>query len=151
MPVKNEVEVRVASWRDLRPVLRLEKACFREDAWPWVDVLAALTFPGTVRYVAKVREHIIGFVVGDRREHRGVGWVATLGVHPDFRRSGIGTRLLNICETGLATPRVRLNLRPSNVPAFLLYRRQGYVEIDRWKRYYRDGEDGLVMERNFPG
>ena len=140
--------MRAASWRDLRFVLRLEKVCFREDAWPWIDVLAALTFPETVRYVAVESERIVGFVVGDRREHRHVGWVATLGVHPEFRRSGIGTSLLKICETGLATPRVRLSLRVSNSPAFQLYQQQGYVQIETWPRYYRDGEDGLVMEKN---
>jgi len=140
--------VRAASWRDLRSVLRLERVCFREDAWPWIDVLAALTFPETVRYVAQVGEHIVGFVVGDRRERGRVGWVATIGVHPEFRRSGIGTSLLKKCETGLATPRVRLSLRESNSSALQLYQRQGYVQIDTWPRYYRDGEDGLVMEKN---
>jgi ribosomal protein S18 acetylase RimI-like enzyme len=140
--------VRAASWRDLRSVLRLEKLCFRDDAWPWVDILAALTFPETVRYVAQAGERIVGFVVGDRREHGQVGWVATIGVHPGFRRSGIGTRLLRACEIGLTTPRVRLSLRESNLAAFQLYLQQGYVQIDRWPRYYRDGEDGLVMEKN---
>lgn len=142
------MELRSASWRDLRPVLRLEKLCFREDAWPWVDVLAALTFPETVRYVAQAGERIVGFVVGDRREHGRVGWVATIGVHPEFRRRGVGTSLLKRCETGLATPRVRLSLRASNSPAFKLYRQHGYVQIDCWPRYYRDGEDGLVMEKD---
>lgn len=147
---KDGVEVRQASWRDLRPVLRLERMCFQADAWPWIDVLAALTFPETVRYVAEVPGQIIGFVVGDRREHGGVGWVATIGVHPDFRRAGIGTRLLEQCEAGLATPRVRLSLRASNLAAYRLYLRRGYIQFDRWPRYYRDGEDGLVMEKNFP-
>ena len=54
MQAKDGVEVRPASWRDLRPVLRLERMCFQADAWPWIDVLAALTFPETVRYVAEV-------------------------------------------------------------------------------------------------
>jgi ribosomal protein S18 acetylase RimI-like enzyme len=28
-----------------------------------------------------------------------------------------------------------------------LYEGLGYVEVDRWERYYRDGEDAIVMER----
>jgi len=143
-----EAEIRAANWRDFRQVHRLERACFREDAWPWIDVLAALTFPETVRYVAECDGRIVGFVVGDRRQRQRVGWIATIGVHPEYRGQRIGTKLLEECERGLDTPRVRLSLRPSNHAALQLYRRQGYVEVDRWPRYYRGGEDALVMEKN---
>jgi ribosomal protein S18 acetylase RimI-like enzyme len=142
------VEIRAASWRDFLPVHRLEKACFQKDAWPWIDVLAALTFPETVRYVAVCDERIVGFVVGDRRQRQGVGWIATIGVHPAYRGRKIGTKLLDLCEHGLNMTRVRLSLRPSNQAALHLYQRQGYREVDRWPRYYSGGEDALVMEKS---
>ena len=41
-----------ASWRDFREILALERLCFPRDPWPWFDVLAALTFPETVRLKA---------------------------------------------------------------------------------------------------
>jgi ribosomal-protein-alanine N-acetyltransferase len=105
-----------------------------------------------VRYVAECDGRIVGFVVGDRRQRQRVGWIATIGVHPEFRGRRIATRLLEECERGLDTPRVRLSLRPSNRAALQLYRRQGYIEVDRWPRYYRGGEDALVMEKNIlPG
>jgi len=147
MPDVSRAEIRTATWRDFRPVLQLEKLCFQADAWPWIDILAALTFPETVRLVAERDRQIVGFVVGDRRHRQGVGWIATIGVHPEYRGQRIGEALLVACERELAMPRVRLSLRVSNTAALNLYRRQGYAEVDRWPRYYRGGEDALVMEK----
>jgi ribosomal protein S18 acetylase RimI-like enzyme len=61
---------------------------------------------------------------------------------------GIGKSLLVACEKALNTSRLRLSLRPSNLGALALYRGQGYVEVDRWRRYYRNSEDALVMEKH---
>jgi ribosomal protein S18 acetylase RimI-like enzyme len=141
------VVIEAATWRDLRALHALEKACFGRDAWPWIDLLAALTLVETVRLKAVVSDRMVGFIIGDRRRHQGLGWIATLGVHPDCRRQGIGRRLLTACERQLGMRRVRLTLRQSNVAAYALYRGVGYSEVDVWQRYYRDGEDGIVMEK----
>ncbi len=131
--------------------MALEKACFPDDAWPWLDILAALTFPETVRLKAVLGGRVVGFVIGDRRPRTGVGWIASIGVHPDLRRLGIGRKLLLACEQALAMPRVRLTLRPSNTGALRLYQACGYVEVDRLERYYHNGEGAIVMEKTLAG
>jgi ribosomal-protein-alanine N-acetyltransferase len=125
----------------------LEKICFGRDAWPWFDTLAALTFPQTVRLKAITDDLVVGFIFGDRRRLKRTGWIASIGVHPDYRRRGIGRTLLAVCEDLLGMPRVRLSLRGSNDAALRLYQNAGYICIDTWKRYYRDGEDAIVMEK----
>ena len=42
---------------------------------------------------------------------------------------------------------MRLTLRRSNLGARRLYDLAGYQQIDVWNRYYRNGEDGVVMEK----
>jgi ribosomal-protein-alanine N-acetyltransferase len=143
-----EFLVRKAELRDFFKLLRLEKLCFQADSWPWIDILAALTFPETVRLVIERDDDLVGFVIGDRRRHRDVGWIASIAVHPAYRRMGLGKRLLAASERALDTGRLRLSLRPSNQGALAMYREQGYVEVDRWRRYYRNGEDALVMEKH---
>jgi ribosomal protein S18 acetylase RimI-like enzyme len=128
-------------------VRELEKICFGRDAWPWIDTLAALTFPQTVRLKAIADDRVVGFIIGDRRRLKRTGWIASIGVHPDYRRRGIGRNLLEVCEDSLAMPRIRLSLRHSNDAALRLYRQAGYVRIDTWTRYYRDGEDAIIMEK----
>jgi ribosomal-protein-alanine N-acetyltransferase len=129
----------------------LEKLCFGVEAWPWIDIFAALVFPETVRLVIEIGEELLGFVIGDRRRSQDLGWIASIAVHPDFRRKGYGTRLLHACERELDTARVRLSLRLSNQAALQLYKQQGYVQVDLWPKYYRNGEDAIVMEKELRG
>lgn len=110
-------------------------------------MLAALTFPETVRIKAVVAEQVVGFVFGDRRRWQKVGWIASIGVLPDMRRRGIGFLLLEACEREVATTRIRLALRPSNLGAKQLYLKAGYVEVDHWDRYYANGENAIIMEK----
>lgn len=145
--LNQDVDILPAGWRDLRQVQTLERLCFGRDAWPWFDLLAALTFPEAVRFKALLDEQVVGFIVGDRRNSRRTGWIATIGVHPDYRRRGIAKRLMAEAEAAMGLPRVRLTLRVSNTAALTLYEELGYVQVDRWKKYYSDGEDGLVMEK----
>jgi ribosomal protein S18 acetylase RimI-like enzyme len=140
-------EIGPANWRDFRGVLHLERVCFAQDAWPWVDILGALTFPETVRLKAVLEEKVVGFVLGDRRRREGLGWIASIGVHPERQRRGIGRALLAVAEDQLGMPRVRLTLRKSNRPAMQMYLQTGYRQVDTWPRYYLDGEEGLVMEK----
>jgi len=145
--IRSGVLIERATWRDLSTLLSLEKDCFGRDAWPWIDCLAALTFPEIVRLKAVCEDRTIGFVIGDRRRRESLGWIASIGIHPDFRRQGIGRRLLLACEEQLAMPRLRLTLRDSNRNAKSLYQNCGYVEVDVWSQYYADGENGIVMEK----
>jgi ribosomal-protein-alanine N-acetyltransferase len=132
---------------DFFKLKRLEKLCFGSDAWPWIDVFAALVFPETVRLVIEMGDELVGFVVGDRRRSRNLGWIASIAVHPNYRRKGFGTRLLRACERELDTARVRLSLRRSNEAALQLYKCEGYMQIDLWPKYYHNGEDAIVMEK----
>lgn len=138
--------IEAATLLDLLDLQRLSKRCFARDAWPWLDMLAALITPGAVRLKALLDERTVGYVIGDRRAPE-LGWIASIAVHPTARRRGIGTALLQAAEQALSTPRVRLALRPSNRAALNLYRRQGYETVERWPDYYRDGEQALVMEK----
>lgn len=139
-----------ASWRDVMAIYRLSQLCFGQDAWPWLDILAALSAPGAVRFKALVEEELVGYVIGDRRSRR-LGWIASIAVHPDHRRQGWGTRLLVEAERHLDRSIIRLTLRRSNEAALALYRGHGYRQVEVWPAYYHDGEDGLVMERTLTG
>jgi len=44
-------------------------------------------------------------------------------------------------------PVIKLTVRRSNIPAIKLYEKLGYYQVDIWSKYYRNGEDGLVLEK----
>ncbi|HUV16328.1 MAG TPA: GNAT family N-acetyltransferase [Pelolinea sp.] len=136
-----------ASWRDLTALHSLEKLCFDLDAWPIIELLGVLTFPGVVRLRAVTKDKMIGFIAGDPRRSEKTGWILTLGILPDWRRQGIAEALLAECEARMAMPLVKLTVRRGNLPAIRLYEKIGYQKIDIWSKYYRNGEDGLVFEK----
>ncbi len=142
------MEILPASLRDLSALRSLEHACFERDAWSLLDLIAVLTFPEVVRLKAVQDGEMVGFVGGDPRPSQGFAWIATIGVHPDYQRRGIGRALLRACEAQLTIPRIRLTVRMSNSAAIALYEQEGYRTAEIWKSYYSDGEDGVVMEKN---
>lgn len=141
------MEIQTASLRDLGALRRLESVCFEKDAWSILDLVAVLTWSEVVRLKAVIENEMIGFVAGDPRPAQNAGWIATIGVDPRFQRRGIGRALLRACEERMKFPRVKLTVRISNENAISLYEKEGYRTVDIWKRYYSDGEDGLVMEK----
>ncbi len=135
-----------ATWRDLGALQRLEQICFPTDAWPLVELLGVLMWPGVVRYkVVDGEGQMVGFAAG--QEIEGAGWIVTIAVHPAHRRRGLGRALLKACEAALPQPVLRLAVRVSNRAAQTLYRLAGYEIVNRWPRYYVDGEDALIMEK----
>ena len=142
------MEITAASFLDINALNKLERACFEKDAWPFLDLVAVLTFPDVIRLKAIDEDgKMIGFVAGDPRPSEGFSWIATIGVAPEFRRRGIGRDLLRACESQLKTPHVRLSVRASNDCAIRLYEQEGYHRLDVWQSYYNDGEAAIVMEK----
>jgi ribosomal-protein-alanine N-acetyltransferase len=74
--------------------------------------------------------------------------VKDLAVHPEARRAGVGSRLLDRALAALAARGaavVKLEVRASNDVALSLYRETGFEPMRRIRGYYEDGEDALVM------
>jgi [ribosomal protein S18]-alanine N-acetyltransferase len=74
--------------------------------------------------------------------------IATIASHPDWRGCGLGHWLMlalldAAMQRGAASS--TLEVRAGNLPARRLYEKLGYEVTGVRKRYYRDGEDGLIM------
>lgn len=143
----HSMEITAASVLDLNALNKLERVCFARDAWPFLDLVAVLTFPDVVRLKAVENGQMIGFVAGDAHGPDGISWIATIGIVPEYRRRGIGRELLRACEARLTSPRIRLSVRASNDGAIRLYEQEGYERVEVWQGYYNDGEAAIVMEK----
>ena len=79
--------------------------------------------------------------------------IATLAVHPDWRRHGLGEQLLVALlhqARGLGAVLATLEVRLGNCAARHLYSKYGFEEVGRRKGYYRDnGEDALLLTARF--
>lgn len=140
-------QIEPASCRDLNALRRLERECFPRDAWSLLDLIGVLTLPNVVRLKAVCGEEIVGFIAADIRRSKGTAWIATIAVLPAYRRRGLGTALLRAVESRVDMPRLRLNVRASNLPAIHLYESFGFQRSGSRPSYYQDGEEALIFEK----
>ncbi|MCS7055229.1 MAG: GNAT family N-acetyltransferase [Thermoflexales bacterium] len=132
---------------DLWAIWRVGRAAFGSDAYDMLTLLGTMLTPRIVCLKATSNRRVIGFVASEINAREGCGWIVMIAVHPDSQGRGIGTALLHAAECALGAERIRLTVRRSNVRAIGLYERCGYVWVNTFRRYYHDGEDGLVMEK----
>ena len=77
-----------------------------------------------------------------------VGNINNVGVLPQFRRCGIGKRLMNelcsYCKNNSITL-LTLEVRESNIPAIGLYESLGFVNVGVRKNYYKKPSENGVL------
>jgi ribosomal-protein-alanine N-acetyltransferase len=95
---------------------------------------------------------VVGYVVAEVTPNHGraFGHVKDIAVHPDHRRRGIASTLLEralVTLAGEGATSVKLEVRESNAAAQELYESFGFGPMRRRRSYYEDGEDALVLAR----
>lgn len=74
--------------------------------------------------------------------------ISTIATHPGWRGKGLGELLLiNLLYLGLAeeAEAATLEVRRSNTAAQKLYEKYHFEQVGERRRYYRNGEDALLM------
>jgi ribosomal-protein-alanine N-acetyltransferase len=86
--------------------------------------------------------HAVVSLAGDIAE------LQRIAVAADHRRSGVASALLDevlALATAGGADRVLLEVREDNADALAFYAARGFVEVDRRRRYYRDGATAVVL------
>ena len=137
---------------DIESVIDIEKASFTTP-WSRYAFLAELYENKRARYfVARenTEEQVTGYVgiwliLGEAH-------ITNIAVHPDFRRRGIGEKLMLAAidySESQGIDAITWEVRASNIGARRLYEKLGFVSVGIRPRYYHDdGEDAVIMWRN---
>ncbi len=134
-------------FEDLDAVQAIERASFTTP-WPPHAYRTELESNRLASYlVVRAADTVVGF--GGLWMMVDEAHVTTFAVHPEWRRQGIGSRLI-VALLDIAIERraseATLEVRLSNLAARRLYERHGFRPVGLRPRYYSDDqEDALIM------
>ncbi len=134
--------------RDMDTIVGLEREIFRPSEQYTLGFINWLCRNCMdYSYIAYMGDKPVGYIISCI-EGLGRGHVISVGVLRDYRRMGIGNALMcrSICAmAGRGVDHVILEVRVSNTPAIMLYKKLGFEVRDLLRSYYNDGEDAYLM------
>jgi ribosomal-protein-alanine N-acetyltransferase len=142
------VKVREATMADGDAIAASEADNLGADAWsPGLVAEGVAGRLPTVRYLVAESEgevvgHAVASLVADIAE------LQRIAVAAPWRRRGVAAALLDevvVLARDAGADRVLLEVREDNTAALGFYAARGFVEVDRRRRYYRDGATAVVF------
>lgn len=132
--------------RDVSEVLQIEAESF-EFPWSEEDFVRCLTQCNCIGIVAEYQERVVGFVIYE--VHRTKIRILNFAVASNFRRRGVGKQMLAKIIGKLSDQnrtRIQLEVRETNLPAQLFFRKNGFRAISVLRHFYEDTpEDAYLM------
>ena len=144
--------LREADSRDFETLWRIDQQCFLPGiAYSQRELAAYMALRGAFTMVITDSDpQILGFLVATTRRNS-AGHIITIDVLPDARRLGIGSRLLTAAEDRLRTLKchtVSLETAVDNRSALTFYKHHQYFAVKTIPRYYSNGVDALVLQKD---
>jgi ribosomal protein S18 acetylase RimI-like enzyme len=143
------VRVRAAKARDLDALVELESRVFATDRLSRRSLRRFLTSPSAVFIVAE-GDGLAGTAIVLFRPGSAIARLYSIAVVPAMSGKGMGKLLLKAAERAArqrGCDTIRLEVHETNHAAIARYRKQGYEEFGRRRRYYDDGGDALRFHK----
>jgi ribosomal-protein-alanine N-acetyltransferase len=144
------VRIRAAKARDLDALIELENRVFATDRLSRRSLRRFLTSPTAVVIVAD-GDGLAGTAIVLFRTGSAVARLYSIAVAPHMSGKGVAPLLLKAAERTVrrrGCNSIRLEVHEANHAAIARYRKQGYGEFGRHRRYYDDGGDALRFHKN---
>jgi [ribosomal protein S18]-alanine N-acetyltransferase len=138
---------------DFDTLWKIDQQCFPAGiAYSRFELKVYMKRRGSFTLVAEAdaRPAELGFIVAEDGRRR-AGHIITIDVLPRARRLGVGSELLRAAEVRLAEngcTTVELETAVDNTSAIAFYKRHGYFLIKTVPRYYANGVDALVLQKD---
>lgn len=145
------IELTAGHFRDLRRLRQIQVASFRPRlAYSWWVLGMLLALPFVTFRVARDMDtrQAVGLVIADR--DKGNIRIINIAVAPEYRRRGIGSRLLRYVDHHLTNGNIVLMVEEANRGAQALYEAEGFVRSGFRPNYYGTNRHGIEMTLHRP-
>jgi ribosomal protein S18 acetylase RimI-like enzyme len=145
-----EVHVRKAERGDIDALLHLEHKVFATDLLSRRSLLRFLRSHSAEVLVATENGGLTGTAIVLFRTHSPIARLYSIAVAPHASGRGVAPMLLDAAEAAAMARGcrlMRLEVHHTNHAAISRYRKSGYREFGRRRRYYEDGGDALRFEK----
>jgi ribosomal-protein-alanine N-acetyltransferase len=133
-----------AQWRDLRAIAAIQRASFRCDlAYKWWMLAVFWLMPGVTFFVTHDGAVVTGAIIAD--QYRGRIRIMNIAVHPEYRKRGIGTGLMQAVLDQHPQASAVLMVQEHNAAAQGMYRQLGFQRSGYHAAYYGRGNPGIEM------
>lgn len=144
----NEIKVESATSQNICDIANIERQSF---STPWSEnAIRESMNAGTLFFVANKNGLIAGYMGISKILDE--GYVTNVAVLPEYRRLGIGKKILEHVIDALKNELafISLEVRASNNGAISLYEKFGFERVGLRKRFYSNPtEDAIIMTKNF--
>lgn len=142
------MKVRSCTENDVEYLYKMNHKIYGDNSYPYFVLRQYFDCFGSLIKLAKEKDKFIGFAINGMNNNKKIGWILSVGVDKDYRKKGIGTRLLeesieDFKKKGIS--KIKLTVSPNN-DAIKLYKKNSFKEIMRLKNYLGNGEVKLIME-----
>ena len=145
-----EIATRKACRGDIDALVELEHRVFATDRLSRRSLRRFLTSPSAEMLVAQAGGKLAGTAIVLFRPRSVVARLYSIAVAPHMGGRGVAPMLLKAAEAaavGRGCRAMRLEVHHANHAAIARYRKSGYREFARRRRYYEDGGDALRFEK----
>ena len=136
------IKIIKATKENIKDIFLIEQTCF-STYWTEQSIADSISNDSNYFNIAYVENKPAGYM--SMQLVAGEGDIMRVAVLPEYRRLGIGRKLLQECFSANNPDVVFLDVRENNIPAIRLYESFGFVNIGIRKNYYANPTENAVM------
>ena len=136
------MEINIEKATDFEKVISLHKQIFHEDNKSFFESIQTRDY--YITFVATHNNLPVAYCIIS--EIAGEAEIINIGTLMQYRKEGIAARLLEYAIESIQSKTIFLEVSHTNESAIKLYKKCGFIEYGRRKKYYGD-TDAILMKK----
>lgn len=131
--------------RDLLEIEKISNQRFGNESWTKAQFESSYSLDSSIFLVSFEKEKLVSFLIGqDTVDSINILLLAT---EKEFEKKGFAGALVKELAEKFKGKKLWLEVKESNSCAIKFYQKNGFKPVYTRKKYYKDGENAIILER----